>query len=203
MHFHEWNVRISINLSSKFVPEGLINNIPSLVQIMAWRRPDDKPLSETMMVNLLTHICVTRPQWVNGARPFKTKASMVLTRRLYIPFLIPLALDNFLNFFLLIWHHSPNWLKTSHMFTHSLGAGNYHQPQLPSANMADSDVGTERYSVFMQILSTYFGVWGLYTTEYHVCTFWTPPFDLRIATFAARWWRKNGGLMVIYNTVWW
>ena len=85
----------------------------------------------------------------------------------------------------------------------SLGAGNYHQPQLPSANMADSDVGTERYSVFMQILSTYFGVWGLYTTEYHVCTFWTPPFDLRIATFAARWWRKNGGLMVIYNTVWW
>ena len=24
----------------------------------------DKPLSETMMVNLLTHICTTRPQWV-------------------------------------------------------------------------------------------------------------------------------------------
>ena len=85
----------------------------------------------------------------------------------------------------------------------SLGAGNYHQPQLPSANMADSDVGTERYSVFMQILSTHFGVWGLYTTKYHVCTYWTPPFDLRIATFAARRWEKNGGMMVIYNTVWW
>ena len=27
---------------------------------------DDKPLSEPMMVSLLTHICVTRPQWVNG-----------------------------------------------------------------------------------------------------------------------------------------
>ena len=53
----------------------------------------------------------------------------------------------------------------------SLGAGNYHQPQLPSANMADSDVGTERYSLFMQILSTHFGVWGLYTIEYHVCTY--------------------------------
>ena len=44
-----------------------MNNIPALVQIMAWRRPGDKPLSEPMMVSLLTHICVTRPQWVNGA----------------------------------------------------------------------------------------------------------------------------------------
>ena len=33
---------------------------------MAWRRPGDKPLSEPMMVRLLTHICVTRPQWVIG-----------------------------------------------------------------------------------------------------------------------------------------
>ena len=33
---------------------------------MAWRRPGDKPLSEPMMVSLLTHICVTRPQWVNA-----------------------------------------------------------------------------------------------------------------------------------------
>ena len=32
---------------------------------MAWRRPGDKPLSEQRMGNLLTHICVTRPQWVN------------------------------------------------------------------------------------------------------------------------------------------
>ena len=31
---------------------------------MAWHRPGDKPLSEPMMVCLLTHICVTRPQWV-------------------------------------------------------------------------------------------------------------------------------------------
>ena len=30
--------------------------------MMAWRRSGDKPLSETMMVGLLTHICVTRPQ---------------------------------------------------------------------------------------------------------------------------------------------
>ena len=32
---------------------------------MAWRLPGDKPLSEPMMISLLTHICVTRPQWVN------------------------------------------------------------------------------------------------------------------------------------------
>ena len=36
-----------------------INNILGLVQIMAWRRPGDKPLFEPMMVILLTHICVT------------------------------------------------------------------------------------------------------------------------------------------------
>ena len=32
----------------KFAPEGPIN-IPALLQIMAWRRPGDKPLSEPMM----------------------------------------------------------------------------------------------------------------------------------------------------------
>ena len=58
------NVRISIKFSLKFVPKGAINTIPALVQIMAWRRPGDKPLSEPVMVSLLTHICVTRPQWV-------------------------------------------------------------------------------------------------------------------------------------------
>ena len=59
------NIRISTKNSLKFVPKGLINNIPALVMIMAWRRPGDKPLSEPMLVRSLTHICVTRPQWVN------------------------------------------------------------------------------------------------------------------------------------------
>ena len=60
------NARISIEISLKLVPKGPINNIPALVQIMAWRRPGDKPLSEPMMVRLPTHICVTLPQWVNS-----------------------------------------------------------------------------------------------------------------------------------------
>ena len=54
-------VQISITISPKFVPNGLINNIPALVQIMAWRRPGDKPLSEPLVVILPPHICVTRP----------------------------------------------------------------------------------------------------------------------------------------------
>ena len=64
-------VWIPIKISLKFVPEGSINNIPALVQIMAWRRPGDKPLSEPMMFSLPTHICVTRPQWVNTLWPNK------------------------------------------------------------------------------------------------------------------------------------
>ena len=44
------NVGISITISLMFVPEGPINNIPALVQIMAWRQPGYKPLSEPMIV---------------------------------------------------------------------------------------------------------------------------------------------------------
>ena len=61
------NVRISIKISLKIVPKGPINNIPALVQIMAWHRPGDKPLSEPMMTRLPSLICVTRPQWVNNS----------------------------------------------------------------------------------------------------------------------------------------
>ena len=39
------NVWISIKISLKFFPKGPINNIPAVVQIMAWRRSGDKPLS--------------------------------------------------------------------------------------------------------------------------------------------------------------
>ena len=59
MKICEFSIKISLN----FVPNGPINNIPALVKIMAWRRSVHKPLSEPMLVSLLTHICVTRPQW--------------------------------------------------------------------------------------------------------------------------------------------
>ena len=35
----------------KFDPNGQINNIPALVQTMAWRRRGDNPLSEPMMIS--------------------------------------------------------------------------------------------------------------------------------------------------------
>ena len=44
------NVWILNKISLKFVLKGPINNIPALVQLMAWRRPGDKLLSEPMMV---------------------------------------------------------------------------------------------------------------------------------------------------------
>ena len=74
------NAWISLKSSLKFVPKVRINNIPSLVQIMAWRRPGDKPLSEPMMVSLLTHICVTRPQWVLMER---TEAPSVVLDKIF------------------------------------------------------------------------------------------------------------------------
>ena len=61
------NAWILIKISLKFVPKGPIDNIPALVQIMAWHRPGDRPLSEPRMVSLPKHICVTRPQWVNSS----------------------------------------------------------------------------------------------------------------------------------------
>ena len=42
--------RISIWISLEFVLKGPINNIPALVEIMAWRRPGNKPLSEPMLI---------------------------------------------------------------------------------------------------------------------------------------------------------
>ena len=57
--FLNGNIWISITISVKFVPKGPINNIPALFRIMAWCRPGDRPLSELMIIRLLTHTCVT------------------------------------------------------------------------------------------------------------------------------------------------
>ena len=54
--FFNENAWIAIKLSLKFATKDPINNIPALVQIMTWRRPGDKSLSEPMMVRLPTHM---------------------------------------------------------------------------------------------------------------------------------------------------
>ena len=54
------------SLSLRFVLKGPVDNIPALVLIMVWRQPGNKQLSEPMTVSLLTHMWVTRSQWVKG-----------------------------------------------------------------------------------------------------------------------------------------
>ena len=49
MHFMNGNVQLLIKISLKFVHKGSIN-IQVLIQIMTWRRPGDKALSEPMML---------------------------------------------------------------------------------------------------------------------------------------------------------
>ena len=46
-----------IKISLNFIPKGPINNIPALAT---------SHYLNQIMVRLLTHICVTRPQWVNS-----------------------------------------------------------------------------------------------------------------------------------------
>ena len=62
MKMYEFRLKFHWN----WFPKGPINNIPALVQIMAWRRPGDKPLSDPMMIILLAHISVTQPHWVKA-----------------------------------------------------------------------------------------------------------------------------------------
>ena len=65
MHFLEWKCLNSDWNFTEVCSHGPIDNIPALVQLMAWQHPFVKPLSEPMMVSLPTHICLTRPQWAN------------------------------------------------------------------------------------------------------------------------------------------
>ena len=87
------NVLIWIQISLKFVHRGPINNIPSLVQIIAWRRPGDKPLSEPIMIILLMHICVTRPQWVNSCMIMNSFKLMRGWERFNIRFILSLIIS--------------------------------------------------------------------------------------------------------------
>ena len=68
MHFSERKFLNFHESFTEFYSQG--SNWPynsigsSMVQIMAWRPPGNKPLSEPMMVRLPMHVCVSRPQWV-------------------------------------------------------------------------------------------------------------------------------------------
>ena len=98
------NVGILIKISLKFIHKGPINNIPALVQIMAWRRPGHKPLYEPMMVSLLTHICVTRPQWVNATETHYWEVSISFGNDL-LSGNKPLPQPMLIKISVIIWHH--------------------------------------------------------------------------------------------------
>ena len=66
MNIRNENAWISNQISLNLVPRDPINTIPPLVQIMAWCRPGDKPLSEPMMCSLLTHIWANRHRRVDN-----------------------------------------------------------------------------------------------------------------------------------------
>ena len=51
VHFKRIFINENLIIFIKFVPNGPIYNIPALVQIKAWRRPGEKPLSEPMTVS--------------------------------------------------------------------------------------------------------------------------------------------------------
>ena len=101
-------VWISITISLKFVLRCPLNNISALVRIMGWRRPGDKPLSEPMVVNLLTHVCITRPQRVN--RSHRSSAEKERNRyccKIKISFMEKVMNDNLVT-------PTPNLIKQAH-----------------------------------------------------------------------------------------
>ena len=56
------NFLIAIKISLKFVPKGPINNIPTIGSDNGFSRR--QAIIWTNVSYLMTHICVTRPQWV-------------------------------------------------------------------------------------------------------------------------------------------
>ena len=55
--FLNGNVWILMKISPTFVPRGPISSIPTLAPKVAWCQSVEKPLSQPMIVSLLTHMC--------------------------------------------------------------------------------------------------------------------------------------------------
>ena len=83
--FFNDNLWVSIKMPLNFSCKGTNNTIPSLDQIIAWRRSGDKPLSESMMARFQTHICVTQPQSVNTVSYWLTAPHCQCNRKRDMP----------------------------------------------------------------------------------------------------------------------
>ena len=93
--FFSESVWILLKISLRFVPNGPINNIPALVQIMAWHRQGDKPLSDPVVVGLLTlwaslGLYEFRLKWYSTFSCFLWKyiTSFTWTSSTYIPYIL-------------------------------------------------------------------------------------------------------------------
>ena len=71
-HFwtHFLNDRISINISLNCIPYGPVDDMSALVQIMAWHTASH--CLNQWWPSSLTHICVSRPQWVKQPTRWRT-----------------------------------------------------------------------------------------------------------------------------------
>ena len=85
-------ILISIAISMAFVLKGPINNITALLQIMAWHRLGDQPLSETIMFRLPKQICGIRPQWVKWYATTTDNASLLVRARYIFGFILSLSI---------------------------------------------------------------------------------------------------------------
>ena len=109
---------ILIKISLNFAPMGKIDKISALVQIMAWHHLCDMQLSESMMVSLLTHICITRPLWViNTLRIWATEIIFwstlvhMIASRLFDTKPFPEPMVTYCQTQLLLWNKMPaKWL---------------------------------------------------------------------------------------------
>ena len=72
--------RIAIRISRKFVSRSPIDNKLALVQVMAWRRPGDKPLSEPMPTQLTD---VYKCHWGGGGGGYSVEMLKCLQNKLW------------------------------------------------------------------------------------------------------------------------
>ena len=82
--FFNKNVRVLIEISLNFVPTGPFNDIPPLVQIMAWRRPGDNPLPEPMMVQFTDAYSRHSAFWIPVKKGFILTIYNILIHKVYI-----------------------------------------------------------------------------------------------------------------------
>ena len=177
--FFNENICISLKISLKFVPKVSINNIPAFVQIIAWRLPSTKPLSEPMVVILPTYI------WVIGINEIicNMMLKLILTWRfvLYAPRMIeiPVTADasisiplrtDFISLILrkLIQKGHPWQFK--HQLCHICTVSSHIRPDDSSCPNFTNLLSTNNWNVYDFVFAFLLWLsWSNHTCTYHGC----------------------------------